>query len=467
MNKGTGMEQKSKLKRTLGMWPMVMLGLGYLTPAVVFDTFGIALRDTKGHVPTAYLITLVAMMFTAISYGKMVRAYSSSGSSYSYAQKTIGPHVGFMVGWLSLLDYLLLPLINVLLAQQYLTVIFPGSPPWLWIFLITGIVTAINIRGIQSTARVNSMFVYFQIAIILAFIVLCIRGLMDGMGVGEVITAKPFYNSSFDFYSIINGATILCFSFLGFDAVSNYAEEAVNPKKDVPRAIMLTAVLGGGLFVVTSYFTQLICPDISMFKSIENSTAADISFYVGGRFFQLLFLAASFVGVFASGLASHASVSRLLFVMGRDRVLPKSFFASLSERFHTPIYSIIFVGVVCLSAFFFTMETAVHFISFGSLIAFSFVNISVIAHYVVKHKRINTVKDILFNLIVPLIGLSIIFVLWANIKDVALILGLSWGAIGLVYLAFLKCFVKIDLNEARLHSISETEDGLRPAAPPW
>lgn len=461
------MEQKSKLKRTLGMWPMVMLGLGYLTPAVVFDTFGIALRDTKGHVPTAYLITLVAMMFTAISYGKMVRAYSSSGSSYSYAQKTIGPHVGFMVGWLSLLDYLLLPLINVLLAQQYLTVIFPGSPAWMWVFLITGIVTLINIRGIQSTASINSMFVYFQVAIILAFIVLCIRGLMDGLGSGEIISSKPFYSDNFDFYSIINGATILCFSFLGFDAVSNYAEEAVNPKRDVPRAIMLTAVLGGGLFVITSYFTQLICPDISMFKSIENSTAADISFYVGGRFFQLLFLAASFVGVFASGLASHASVSRLLFVMGRDRVLPKNIFSHLSERYHTPIYSIIFVGCVCILAMFLTMETAVHFISFGSLVAFSFVNISVIAHYVIKHKRLDSAKDILFNLVVPMIGLSIIFVLWANIKQVALIIGLSWGAIGLLYLVFLKTFMRVDLNEIRLHSLSEAENALKPSAPPW
>jgi putrescine importer len=458
------MEQKSKLRRTLGMWPMVMLGLGYLTPAVVFDTFGIALRDTKGHVPTAYLITLLAMMFTAVSYGKMVKAYSSSGSAYSYTQKTIGPHVGFMVGWLSLLDYLLLPLINVLLAQQYLNVIFPNSPGWVWIFLITGIVTFINIRGIQSTARVNSMFVYFQIAIILAFIILCIRGLLDGLGIGEVISAKPFYNQNFDVYSIINGATILCFSFLGFDAVSNYAEEAVNPKKDVPRAIMLTAVLGGGLFVITSYFTQLTCPDISMFKNIENSTAADISLYVGGRFFQLLFLAASFVGVFASGLASHASVSRLLYVMGRDRVLPKNFFGNLSDRFQTPIYSILFVGVVCILALFLTMETAVHFISFGSLVAFSFVNISVIAHYVFKHKMLNSLTDIIFNLIFPMIGLSIIFILWANIKSVALITGLSWGGIGLVYLLFLKTFVKLDFHETRLRSIAEN-DSLKPSAP--
>src|SRR6185437_11577568 len=169
------MGQKVKLKRSLGMWPMVMLGLGYLTPAVIFDTFGLALRDTHGHVPTAYAITLFAMMFTAYSYGKMVRVDTSAGSSYSYAHRTMGPNVGFMVGWLSLLDYLLLPMINVLLAQQYLSVIFPGVPDFLWVFIVTGVVTLINIRGIKSTANINSLFVYFQIAVVLAFLVLAIR----------------------------------------------------------------------------------------------------------------------------------------------------------------------------------------------------------------------------------------------------------------------------------------------------
>lgn len=443
------MTQQLKLKRTLSMWSLVMLGLGYLTPAVIFDTFGMALRDTKGHVSTAYTLTLIAMMFTAISYGKMVRAFSSAGSSYSFALKTLGPHIGFMVGWLSLLDYLLLPVINVLLAKQYLTVIFHGVPSWVFICGITIVITCINIRGIQSTANINSFFVYFQIAIALVFIVLCIKEILNGMGVGTVLSIQPFYNNNFDFYSIVNGATILCFSFLGFDAVSNYAEEAKNPKRDVPRAIMLTALLGGGLFIVTSYFTSLAFPDTSLFTDIENSTAADISHHIGGRMFQILFLAASFAGVFASGIASHASVARLLYVMGRDNVLPKKFFGFLSERFRTPTFNIIFVGFICMSSFFFTVESAVHFISFGSLTAFSFVNICVVSYYVIEHKQIKTSKDIFFNLITPTLGLAVIILLWANIKQIVLFIGVSWGFIGLVYLLFLKKFQKRDLNELK------------------
>lgn len=437
------MGQKVKLKRSLGMWPMVMLGLGYLTPAVIFDTFGLALRDTHGHVPTAYAITLFAMMFTAYSYGKMVRVDTSAGSSYSYAHRTMGPNVGFMVGWLSLLDYLLLPMINVLLAQQYLSVIFPGVPAFLWVFIVTGVVTIINIRGIKSTANINSLFVYFQIAVVLAFLVLAIRVLMNGMGLGTVVSLDPFYNQNFHLPAIVKGATVLCFSFLGFDAISTYAEESVNPKRDVPRAIMWTAIIGGGLFIITSYFTQLVYPDISLFSDIENSTAADISYHVGGRFFQILFLAASFAGVFASGLASHASVSRLLYVMGRDRMLPKKFFGTLSPKFSTPVNNIIFVGIVSLSAFFFTVETAVFSISFGSLIAFSFVNISVVAHYVYHHKEIKNIRQIFFNMCMPLIGLAVIFILWFNIKGMAFVLGCVWGIIGIFYLIFQKKVLKV------------------------
>lgn len=441
------MGQQLKLKRSLSMWSMVMLGLGYLTPAVIFDTYGIALRDTKGHVPTAYTITLIAMMFTAYSYARMVRVFSTAGSSYSYAQKVFGPNTGFMVGWLSLLDYLLLPLINVLLAQQYLSVLFPGSPPWIWVFVITALVTIINIRGIQTTANVNSIFVYFQFAIVLAFIILCVKELLSGMGMGTIVSSEPFFNNNFDLGAIINGATILCFSFLGFDAVANYTEEATNAKRDVPRAILLTALIGGGLFIVTSYFTQLVYPDVSLFKDIENSTAAEISFHLGGRIFQILFLASSLVGVLASGLASHASVSRLLYVMGRDRVLSQRLFGRLSERFQTPVANIIFIGVICLFALVFTVETAIHFISFGSLIAFFSVNLSVIFHFAVKNKELRTKREIIYNFITPFVGLIIIFILWLNIKKIALILGFSWGFIGLLYLFFLKKVKKFKFDK--------------------
>ncbi len=383
------------------------------------------------------------MIFTALSYARMVSVNSSAGSSYSYALKIFGPGPGFMVGWLSLLDYLLLPLINVLLAKQYLSVIFPGPPAWIWVFVMAAVVTAINIRGILTAANVNSLFVYYQFAIVLIFVVLCLKFLNNGTGIATVFSLDPFYNEKFELNSVLNGVTILCFSFLGFDAVANYAEEATNAQRDVPRAIIITAILGGVLFIVASYFTQLVYPDIALLSDVENSTAAQISLHVGGRLFQLFFLAASFVGVFASGLASHASVSRLLYVMGRDGVLPKKVFGHISPRHQTPVINIVLVGLICLFALGLDVETAIHFISFGSLVAFFSVNLSVLFHFSIRQKQLRTKKEILFNLISPVAGLLVIIVLWMNIKSVAIILGSIWGIAGFCYYLFLTKVKKI------------------------
>jgi putrescine importer len=121
---------KPRLRKSLKLWQVVMMGLAYLTPMTVFDTFGIVSGISNGHVPASYLLALAGVLFTAISYGKLVRQFPEAGSAYTYAQKSISPHVGFMVGWSSLLDYLFLPMINVLLAKIYLSALFPEVPPW-------------------------------------------------------------------------------------------------------------------------------------------------------------------------------------------------------------------------------------------------------------------------------------------------------------------------------------------------
>lgn len=425
------MSQKAGLKRSLGMWAMVMLGLGYLTPSVVFDTFGMASRDSLGHVPASYALTLVAMIFTALSYGKMVRIDTSAGSSYSYSLRLLGPNIGFMVGWLSLLDYLLLPMINVLLAKQYLSVIFPAVAPWIWVVIITGFITLVNIRGIESTASINSYFVYFQLAIVVIFVILCVGYLNNGSTTEPLILHNPFYSENFDFGAIVSAATLLCFSFLGFDAVSNYVEEAHN-HEHVAHAIILTAIIGGGIFIIASYFSQLVFPDLTHFSDVENTTAPDIARFLGGKIFEVVFLLASFAGVVASGLASHASVSRLLYVMGRDNMLPAKVFAHVSPKYFTPIYNKIFVGFVCLTAFFFNLENGIYSISFGSLIAFSFVNICAFV-YAWRHEKKPRLSQIALDFIIPITGFLVTIVLWFNIKGPALGLGLVWGCIGIGY----------------------------------
>lgn len=436
------MEKPATLKRTLGLWSIVMLGVGYMTPMSVFDTFGITSEETSGHVPTAYVIALIALLFTAFSYGKMVRVFPSAGSAYTYTQKTIHPNLGFLVGWSSLLDYLMIPMVTALLAKIYLTAFFPGVPSWIWVVGFVLLLTSVNLMGLNTTSKLNAFLVLFQVLITVFFIILAVSALNHGMGYGSVFTIQPIYKPDIQFSLLVTGATILCFSFLGFDAVTTYAEETPNPTKTIPRAIFLTALVGGVIFIITSYFVQAVFPDDSLFNDPE-AAAPEIALYIGGKIFQIFFLSASVAAQLASGLTSHASVSRILYVMGRDNILPRKFFGYVHPTLRTPVYNVILVGIVSLSAIFFSLEMAVSFISFGALIAFTFVNLSVIAHYAVTMKMYNTVKGLFSYVIMPLIGASLVAILWFNLEQSAFMLGIGWATIGFMYLLYATKFFRI------------------------
>ncbi|SQC90818.1 Putrescine importer PuuP [Cedecea neteri] len=167
---------KPQLRKSLKLWQVVVMGLAYLTPMSVFDTFGIVSGISDGHVPASYLLALAGVLFTAISYGKLVRQFPQAGSAYTYAQKAISPHVGFMVGWSSLLDYLFLPMINVLLAKIYLSALFPEVPPWIWVVGFVCILTAANLKSVNLVANFNTLFVLVQVAIMVVFIILVVQG---------------------------------------------------------------------------------------------------------------------------------------------------------------------------------------------------------------------------------------------------------------------------------------------------
>ncbi|MDQ0244148.1 putrescine importer [Bacillus fengqiuensis] len=430
------MENGGRLKRSLKLWQVVMMGLAYMTPMVVFDTFGIVSDITEGHVPAAYMIALAGMLFTAASYGKLVKVYPTAGSAYTYTQKAINPHLGFLVGWSSLLDYLFLPMINALLTKLYLSALFPEVPSWLWVIIFVAIVTFLNLRSVNILANFNTVFVLIQIAIMAVFVILVVRGLHNGEGTGEVLTIQPFFTEDMQLSALVTGATVLCFSFLGFDAVTTLAEETPNAAKTIPRAIFLTALWGGVIFITASFFIQLFFPDMSRFNDPE-AALPEIALYVGGKLFQSIFLCTTFINTLASGMASHASVSRLLYVMGRDNVFPKKWFGYIHPKWRTPAFNAMLVGVVSLSAIFFDLVMATSLINFGALIAFTFVNLSVISHFVIREKKHKTVKGFINYLVLPLIGAGLVGVLWVNLETSSFMLGLGWAALGFGYLLYI------------------------------
>ncbi|MED0679884.1 APC family permease [Aneurinibacillus thermoaerophilus] len=431
-------KQAPHFRRTLTLFPLVILGLAYMAPMTVFSTYGVAAQTTHGMVPAAYIVALLAMLFTAYSYGKMVKAYPVAGSAYTYTQKTISPHLGFLVGWSVLMDYLFLPMINFLLSGIFLSAAFPSVPSWIWIILFIAMITGINILGIRMTAKVNGVLVLFQFLVTVIFVALAVKGITNGMGLGTLFSVLPFYNQDVSFSFVLAGASILCLSFLGFDAVTTLSEETIEPKKTVPRAIFLVTFIGGALFTFVSYITQVVYPDFTSFKVVD-SAAFEIAQYIGGALFASLFLAGMITSTIASGMSSHASAARLLFAMGREGVLPEKLFGYVHPKYKTPSRNIFLISLFSLSALVVDLATAASFINFGALVAFTFVNLSVIFHYYIRNKQ-RGIKGAFLYVLLPLIGSGFTIWLWTNLDKHSIMLGSAWIIAGIVYLLYLTKF---------------------------
>ncbi len=423
----------ARLQRTLSLGSVVLFGIAYMTPIIVLGTFGILAQSTAGMVPAAYLAALVAMFFTAMSYGRMASAFPVAGSAYSYVRKAISPKLGFIAGWAVLLDYLFLPMAIWLIGAAYLNSAFPAVPQWIWVLAFIGITSAINIVGLKLANGINALLMLVQFLVLVAFVALCVH-YVGGDASTPLWSIKPFFNGDMQMSLIMSGAAIACYSFLGFDAVSTLTEETRDPRRTIPRAIMLITLIGGLIFVGVSYFVQIAHPSFQ-FDSVD-SAAYEIARNIGGDLFVSVFLIGLIVGQFASGLSAQASGSRLLYAMGRDGVLPKAFFGTLHERFGTPINSILLCAVVALLALKLDVTTSTSFINFGAFLAFSLVNLSVIFHYWIGGEKKSPREFVLF-LLFPFIGLAADLWLMVSLDHLAVYLGLSWLAIGVVYLAVL------------------------------
>ena len=436
----------ARLQKTLLLWHVVVIGLAYIQPMTLLDTFGMVSRDSLQHVPASYLVALLAVLLTSLSYGHMIRRYPSSGSAYTYAQKALHPHVGFMVGWASLLDYLLSPMVNILLARIYLSSMFPEVNHWVWIIGLTALMVCVNLRGIRFVAHLNGLIVCLQLLVIAIFTALVWRDLHAGQNALGAIaehggqglwTLTPFWSAQAEVGALITGATILCFSFTGFDALSSLAEETRDTRNTLPKAIFLTALISGLIFIAATYFLQLYFPgDPKQYFAAVDETQPEILALVGGALFKSVVLSIAIVTVMASGIAAHAGVSRLMYVMGRDGVIHKRFFGHISPRSFTPSHNIVLVGAIELCAGWLSLEYVVALISFGALTAFSFVHLSVMAEYVWRQGRWHSLGDRLRYVVTPALGFVSVGVMWLEVEPVSLKSGLIWASLGLCYLAF-------------------------------
>jgi amino acid transporter len=341
-----------------------------------------------------------------------------------------------------------------LIGGSYLSAQFPGIPMALWIIGFILITTVLNILGIKVADKANYVLMAFQLLVIVFFVVLAIGNVVSAAGAGGLVSTEPFFNGTSSFATISAGAAIAAYSFLGFDAVTTLTEETVEPRKNMPRAIMLIALIGGGIFVAVSYVTQLVHPG-GVFED-SASAASSIALQIGGQLFGAVFLAGLVVAQFASGLAAQASASRLLYAMGRDSVLPKAVFGRLSAKFHTPVVNLIITGAVGLIAIFLDVATSTSFINFGAFTAFTMVNVCVLSHFL-RQRRAGESLDPLTFVVVPLVGAAVNVWLLTRLDGHALWLGLSWLGLGVVWLLVLTRGLRVAPPELRLEETPRAE----------
>jgi amino acid transporter len=408
-----------------------------MLPLAVFTSYGYATQAAAGHLAGAYVLTTIAMLFTAYSYANMVREYPVAGSAYTYTQKAFGSHLGFMTGWALLLDYLLLPILSYVLIGQYMSAVLPAIPFWVWVVVSVLLVTILNFVGINLVTNVNLALVGAQIVFVVIFVISSI-GYLSG-NPHTVGLFDPFFGKGADLPHLAAGGAILALAFLGFDAVSTLSEEAKDPRKSIPRAIMLTTLAGGVIFTVCAWVAGLVFPDYAHLSA--SAPTLDLMHRAGGVVLAGLFTAAFVAGSFAAAMTSQVSVSRILYSMGRDGMLPKKVFGRLHLRFKTPFLAIIIVGVLGLVALFIPLDWVFQMINFGALIAFSFVNLSVIKTYVIDKKE-RTAGSILKFLVAPIIGFALTVWLWTSLPPLAFIIGGIWVVLGFIYLLGLTRFFR-------------------------
>ena len=327
-------------------------------------------------------------------------------------------------------------MVNAVIGRIYFESFFPEAPSWVFVVVYVAAITALNFWSMKGTSRINGILVVFQVVLIAAFVVQAWLALRNGMGEGTIFTLEPLVHAGVQFQAVAAGATVVCFSFIGFDAITMYSEEAKSPDT-VPKAIVLALLIGGAIFFVAAWFSQSVFPTLEGFE-VTDDTLPEMALKVGGELFKILFVSAALAAVVASSLSSHASVSRMIYVMGRNgRGRIPRFLSYIHPTFLTPTHAVLIVGIVSLLAVKFTLEFISSMINFGALIAFTVVNLTVIVFYAFRLKQRRTAKEIFRNIVLPFIGMCLTAVLWLNLHFDALLYGAIWLAIGIIVLFYM------------------------------
>jgi putrescine importer len=422
----------SGLRRSLKLWHLVLYGIIIIQPTAPMSIYGVVNNAAGGHVVTTILIAMVAMLFTAVSYGRMARVYPSAGSAFTYVARELHPLGGYVVGWSMLMDYMLNPIICAIWCSVAAHDIVPQIPYAAWALAIVVVFTSLNLRGVQASARVNAFLALGMSIVVVVFLAYAFHYIATVMRPIGGAWLRPFYDpATFASGTLLHGTSIAVLTYIGFDGISTMSEEVENPRRNIMLGTVLTCLAIGILSAVEAYAAQLAWPVRYFAPEILDTAYVHVALRVGGRFLFLLLNGTLLVANMGSGMAAQFGAARLLYGMGRENALPRRFFGVTSKRTAIPRNNVLLLGVVTLiGCFVLTFDRGAELLNFGAFIAFMGVNLAALLHYGFRSK-----EKVIFPVIMPLLGFLVCGFIWLNLAHVAQLLGAAWIAVGLlVYL---------------------------------
>ena len=430
------LSSQPQLRRALSLWNLVIMGLILIQPTAPMPLFGVVYDKARGHVITTLLIAMIAMLFTAISYGRMAAAYPSAGSVFTYVGREIHPALGFISGWCMALEYGMNLLICIIWCSQgvvndkLLSGVLPNLPLQAWIVFFTVLFTFLNLHGIRTTARINEGLAAIMGFVIVVFFIAAAKHLLAHGRLGAVSFTQPLYNpATFSWRAVLTGTGLATLTYVGFDGISTLSEEVRDPRRNILRATVLTCIITGLLASLEVYAAQLVWPASKSFPNVETAYSY-VAGFIGGPWLFTLVNATLLMANIGSGMGSQLASARLLYGMGRSEALPRSFFASIDPKRRIPSRNVLFTGVLALfGALLLTYDFGAQVLNFCALICFMGVNAAAFVRYYLRARQ----RNIGTGLLPPLLGFVICLVICLSLETPAKLWGAAWITLGIVY----------------------------------
>jgi amino acid transporter len=436
--------QPLQLRRSLTLGQLIVMGIIFVQPTAPMPPYGAIHAVGHGHVVTAVLIAMLAMLCTAASYGRMARAYPAAGSAYTYVGNEVHPVAGYLTGWSMLLDYVVNPLICTIWCASAAHDLLPAAPGGVWIVFFALLFTSLNLRGIQATARTNQILTAAMGAVIVWTLAAAFR---YAWNLPDPQWLRPFYDpATFTAGRLSAASSVAVLTYIGFDAISTLSEEVQNPRRSILLATVYVCLIIGALSAIEVYAAQLVWPAGEPFPNNDTAYIHAAGRAGGSLLFQVITITLV-VATIGSGSGAQLAGARLLYGMGRDNTIPKSIFGVLNPKTMVPSNNVIAIGAMCMiGGFTMSYQLGAELLNFGALIGFMGVNLSSLLHYWVRGRQ----RDLL-NLIPPVAGMLVCFYLWISLSRNAQLAGFAWLLIGIAYGAW--------KTEGFRHSMPRFESG--------